>query len=44
MTFAKSTDSWLNIRLNPQRRALNGILLLFIEPYARRRPSLGKIH
>ena len=44
MTFAKSTDSWLNIRLNPQRRALKGILLLFIEPYARWRPSLGKIH
>lgn len=34
VTFTKKTDSTLNIRVNPQRRLLNGILLLFIEPYA----------
>ena len=29
----KGTDALLNIRVNPQRRSLKGILLLFIEPY-----------
>ena len=33
VTLAKSTDSRLNIRGKAQRRALMGILLLFIEPY-----------
>ena len=31
--FAKGTDTRLNIRVNPQRRSLKGILLLFVEPY-----------
>ena len=29
----KGSDARLNIRVNPQRRSLKGILLLFIEPY-----------
>ena len=33
VTFAKGTDSRLNLRVNPQRRSLKGILLLFVEPY-----------
>ena len=32
-SFAKGTDAKLNIRINPQRRSLKAILLLFIEPY-----------
>lgn len=32
--FAKGTDTRLNLRVNPQRRSLKGILLLFVEPYA----------
>ena len=32
-TFAKGTDTRLNLRVNPQRRSLKGILLLFVEPY-----------
>ena len=31
--FKKGTDKRLNFRVNPQRRSLKGILLLFIEPY-----------
>ena len=31
--FAKGTDTRLNVRVNPQRRSLKGILLLFVEPY-----------
>ena len=31
--FAKGTDTRLNLRVNPQRRPLKGILLLFVEPY-----------
>ena len=31
--FAKGTDTKLNLRFNPQRRSLKGILLLFVEPY-----------
>ena len=31
--FKKDTDSRLNIRVNPQRRSLKAILLLFVEPY-----------
>ena len=34
VTFAKKTDSTLNIRVDSQRRSLNRILLLFTEPYA----------
>ena len=34
VTFAKGTDTRLNIKVNPQRRSLKGILLLFVEPYA----------
>ena len=33
VTFAKGADTRLNLRVNPQRRSLKGILLLFIEPY-----------
>ena len=32
-TFSKGIDQRLNIRVNPQRRSLKAILLLFIEPY-----------
>ena len=31
--IAKATDTWVNLRINPQRRSLKGVLLLFIEPY-----------
>ena len=31
--FSKGTDTRLNLRVNPQRRSLKGILLLFVEPY-----------
>ena len=31
--FAKSTEARLNLRVNPQRRSLKAILLLFIEPH-----------
>ena len=31
--FAKGTETMLNIWVNPQRRSLKAILLLFIEPY-----------
>ena len=31
--FAKGTDTRLNLIVNPQRRSLKGILLLFVEPY-----------
>ena len=31
--IAKATDTRVNLRINPQRRSLKGILLLFIEPY-----------
>ena len=31
--IAKDTDTRVNLRINPQRRSLKGILLLFIEPY-----------
>ena len=33
VNFAKGTDTRLNLRVNPQRRSLKGILLLFVEPY-----------
>ena len=33
VTFTKVTDTRLNLRVNPQRRSLKGILLLFVEPY-----------
>ena len=33
VTFVKATDTSLNLRVNPQRRSLKGILLLFVEPY-----------
>ena len=33
VTFAKGTDTRLNLRVNPQRRSLKGILLLFVKPY-----------
>ena len=32
VSFAKNTDTRLNIRVNPQSRSLRGILLLFIDP------------
>ena len=33
VTFVKATDTSLNLRVNPQRKSLKGILLLFVEPY-----------
>ena len=33
VTFAKGNDTRLNLRVNPQRRSLKAILLLFVEPY-----------
>ena len=33
ITFAKGTEASLNLRVNPQRRSLKAIPLLFIEPY-----------
>ena len=33
ITFAKGTEARLNLCVNPQRRSLKAILLLFIEPY-----------
>ena len=33
VTFDRSTDADLNLLVNPQRRSLKGILLLFIVPY-----------
>ena len=33
VNFAKGTDTRLNLRVNPQRRSLKGILLLFVERY-----------
>ncbi|KAL9953142.1 hypothetical protein ACROYT_G040507 [Oculina patagonica] len=35
VTFAKGSDTRLNLRVNPQRRSLKGILLLFVEQYAK---------
>ncbi len=34
VTFAKATETRLNISVNPQRRSLKGTLLLFLEPYS----------
>ena len=31
--FDKGTDTRLNLRVNPQRRSLKGILVLFVKPY-----------
>lgn len=33
VSIAKATDTKVNMRINPQRRSLKGILLLFVEPY-----------
>jgi len=33
VTFSKCTDTWNNLRVNPQRTSLKGIILLFIELY-----------
>ena len=33
VTFKKGTDTRLNLGVNPQRRSLKGILLLFVEPH-----------
>ena len=33
VTFKKDSDTRINLRVNPQRRSLKGILLLFVEPY-----------
>ena len=33
VTFKKGSDTMLNLIVNPQRRSLKGILLLFVEPY-----------
>ena len=33
MTFAKGTDTRINIKVNQERRSMKGILLLFVEPY-----------
>ena len=34
ITFGRGTEARLNIRVNPQRRSLKVIFLLFIEPFA----------
>ena len=36
VTFKKESDARINLRVNPQRRSLKGILLLFVEPYTAR--------
>ena len=36
VTFDRGTDSDLNLLVNPQRRSLKGILLIFIVPYTAR--------
>ena len=33
VNFAKGTETRINLRVNPQRRSLKAILLLFVEPY-----------
>ena len=33
VTITRGSDTRLNLRVNPQRRSLKGILLLFINPY-----------
>ena len=33
VAFKKGSDTRINLRVNPQRRSLKGILLLFVEPY-----------
>ena len=33
VTFKKGSDTRINLRVNPQRRSIKGILLLFVEPY-----------
>ena len=33
VSFVKGTETRLNIRVNPQRRSMKGILLLFVKPY-----------
>ena len=33
VTFAKGTDTRINIKVEAQRRSMKGILLLFVEPY-----------
>ena len=35
VSFSKGTDTRLNIKVNPQRRSLKGILLLFIKPFTK---------
>ena len=45
VTFKKESDTRINLRVNPQRRSLKGILLLFVEPYtAGNRDSEKYIH
>ena len=34
VSITRGSDTHLNLRVNPQRRSLKGILLLFINPYA----------
>ena len=33
ITFAKGTDTRINVKVNQQRRSMKGLLLLFVEPY-----------
>ena len=33
VSFVKGTETRLNIIVNPQRRSMKGILLLFVEPF-----------
>ena len=33
ITFAKGSDSRINVKVNAQRRSMKGLLLLFVEPY-----------
>ena len=42
ITFEKGTKARLNIRVNPQRRSLKAIFLLFIEPFTAGARDSGK--
>ncbi|KAL9983292.1 hypothetical protein ACROYT_G005439 [Oculina patagonica] len=42
VTFETGSDTRLNLRVNPQRRSLKGILLLFIEKYDKGKRSSEK--
>ena len=35
-SFQRGSDTWLNIKVNAQRKSMKAILLLFVEPYSSR--------